>query len=408
MRERLARTVAIASGLLVLIGVAVFAWQQQQRMTQMSSELDPQAWSSLYPLHYRSFMRGAEGDADTVTDKLAANPFRRRAWAGNAFALEYNAPRSHYYAQTDQQQSRRTRERSQPAGCINCHAAEAPRLAEEYGWQGLHDMDYDQLRDSLHYGSSCADCHEPSTMDLRVTRRAFSESLAARGVDLEDASRQDMRSYVCAQCHVEYHFERESRQLAMPLSAGLQPGDMARYYADIDFSDWQHAETGAALIKIQHPNYELHSSGIHGNLDVACADCHMPATHEDGVRISDHWIRSPMAQLENACMDCHRGTPARLAQRVASVQQETGELLEETETALGELMDAIVTARENGAPAERLQQAREAQRQAQLRWDYIDADGSEGFHAPSQAERILSEARDIARDAMPITTPASP
>lgn len=397
MRERLAKLVAVGSGLLLVVLALLFGWQQSLRMERLGERLDPREWQALYPLHVRSYLRGAEHDAGEPFDRLEDNPFRRRAWAGNAFALEYNAARAHYYAQIDQQQSLRTLEREQPAGCINCHAAETPQLIETYGWDGLHAMSYDELRDEVHHGSSCLDCHDPQSMELRITRPALRNALTANDIDVDQASRQDMRSYVCAQCHVEYYFERSGNRLTLPWSNGRRLEDIEQYYDDIDFSDWRHAETDASLIKIQHPNFELHNTGVHAARNVACADCHMPQVQENGVQISDHWIRSPMAQPEQACMNCHRGTEQRLIERTASLQQNTRSLLDNTEMALSGLMDAIVTASESGVPQEALDEARQAHRRAQLRWDFIDADASGGFHAGQEAVRLLSDAIDMAR-----------
>ena len=398
MRERLAIMVALGSGVLLVILALLFGWQQSMRMERLGDRLDPREWQALYPLHVRAHLRGAGHDAGEPVDRLAANPFRRRAWAGNAFALEYNAARAHHYAQIDQQQSRRTRERQQPAGCINCHAAEAPQLIDEHGWEGLHAMSYDELRDELHHGSSCLDCHDPQSMELRVTRPALRDALLATGIDPDRADRQAMRSYVCAQCHVEYYFRGSGQQLTLPWSDGLRFEDIEQYYAQREFSDWTHAETGAGLVKIQHPNFELHRLGVHAEHDIACADCHMPQIREGGVQISDHWIRSPMAQPQQACAGCHRGSAERLVQRTAALQRTTRTLLQETEQALAELMDAIVTAGSQGAAEPVLDEARQAQRRAQMRWDFIDADASAGFHAGDEAARLLREATRMARD----------
>ncbi|MEX1198373.1 MAG: ammonia-forming cytochrome c nitrite reductase subunit c552 [Pseudohongiellaceae bacterium] len=396
MRERLAKLVALGSGIIVVAMALLFGWQQSVRMDRLGGELDPRAWAELYPLHVRSHLRGEEHSSGKPTDRLAANPFRQRAWAGNAFSLEYNAARSHHYAQIDQQDSRRTQEREQPAGCINCHAAETPELVERFGWDALHAMSYNELRDEVHFGSSCLDCHDPKTMELRITRPALRDALLASDIDPEQASRQDMRSYVCAQCHVEYYFEPAGNRLTLPWAGGRRLEDIEQYYDDIGFSDWTHAETGAGLIKVQHPNFELHNEGIHAARDIACADCHMPQVKEGGVQISDHWIRSPMAQPEAACMNCHQGDTRRLIQRTADLQQNTRSLLDNTETALSELMDAIVAARNSGADDQALREARQAHRRAQLRWDFIDADASKGFHAGQEAVRLLSEAIDMA------------
>ena len=46
-----------------------------------------------------------------------------------------------------------------------------------------------------------------------------------------------------------------------------------------------------------------------------------------------------------------------------------------------------------------LDEARNLHREAQLRWDFIAAENSMGFHNPEEALRILSIATDLARQA---------
>jgi nitrite reductase (cytochrome c-552) len=163
------------------------------------------------------------------------------------------------------------------------------------GWAEFNRTPYNDLKDQLHFGTSCADCHDPQTMELRITRPALIEGLALLDIDVEQASRQEMRSYVCAQCHVEYYFFGDDKILTFPWSQGLNIDDMEAHFDEYDFVDWTHAETGAPMIKIQHPEFELSSTGIHARSGVACADCHMPYTREGAVKVSDHWIRSPLA-----------------------------------------------------------------------------------------------------------------
>jgi len=403
MRETLAKLLALTT-LCLLLGVALlYGVRQEARMGALASSIDPAEWAERYPQHHASFMRTAENYGRTAHggsepyDKLAANPFRARAWAGNAFALDYKAARGHFYALSDQRQSRRTREREQPAGCINCHAAEAPALIAELGWQELHALPYDAVQAGLQHGSSCADCHAPDTMALRITRPALLNALQTQGIDAASLSRQDLRSYVCAQCHVEYYFRSGSNELVLPWREGRRIEDIERYYDSSGHVDWIHAETGAPLLKAQHPESELHGTGIHATLGLACADCHMPPVQEAGLRISDHWLRSPLTQVEAACMRCHgRDSPDSLRARVVVIQDNTVALLRETETALGALMDSIVAAREAGANESVLATARQAQRSAQLRWDFIDAENSTGFHSSLEAQRILTDAIRIA------------
>jgi len=395
MRERIARLIAGGTALALLLSTVGFAWLQQQRGSELDLVIDVQAWAQRYPLHAEAYLRSALDDAEPE-DKLASNPFRRRAWAGHPFATEYTAARGHYFAQIDQRRSQRTLAHDQPAGCIHCHAAEAPSLLATYGADALHALRYDDIRDQLHHGSSCADCHDPRTMALRITRPALRQAMQEQGVDISQASRQEMRSYVCAQCHVEYYFEPGNNALRFPWSEGLRLEDIERHFDEREFADWTHAETGAPLIKVQHPNFELHQMSVHARLGVSCADCHMPKVASGGVLITEHWIRSPMQQVQQACMHCHQGTDERLVARSAALQQRTAGLLAEAEDALSALMDAIVMAADGGAEQGLLAQARQAQRGAQLRWDFVDADASYGFHAAAEARRLLEQAREQA------------
>jgi nitrite reductase (cytochrome c-552) len=397
------------------VGVGVLLSNITERQVQTSEfplrlaeipedEVDPEAWRVNFPRHYDSFMRtrldygrtpyaGSRGDYD----KLEANPFRRRAWAGYAFELEYNGIRGHYYAQIDQAESRRTLERRQPGTCLNCHAAEAPLLIEEMGWEEMSRTPYDSLRERVHFGSSCRDCHAPNTMELRISRQAFVNAMERRGVDVTQATRQEMRSYVCAQCHVEYYFRGENQVLTFPWDHGFQVEDIERHFDEYGFADWTHAETGAPMIKIQHPEWELYTTGTHYDAGVACADCHMPYTREGGVKVSDHWIRSPLTNLNNSCQTCHAISEGDLMNRVLTVQNRTAELLATAEAAITDLMDAIVEAREAGVADEALAEARRYHRRSQLRWDFIDAENSNGFHSPQESARILAHAADLAR-----------
>ncbi len=327
MRERWARLLALASLPVVLVLALGFGWQQLQRGQSLASATDPELWRRLYPVHVASYMQGREHDIDTEHDRLAENPFRARAWAGLAFELEYNAPRAHYYAQIDQRNSLRTQERNQPAGCIHCHAAEAPALVAELGWDTLNAMSFNDIKTRVHHGSSCADCHQPGNMALTITRPALRNALQSQGIDPDNAAPEQMREYVCAQCHVEYFFSGDGNELVFPSENGLTLDNIEGFYDALGFSDWTHAQTGADLVKMQHPNYELHSQGPHAAAEVTCVDCHMPRVPFQGTQITDHWIRSPLQQVQQACMNCHRGEAERLAQRTLRIQQHTDDLL---------------------------------------------------------------------------------
>jgi nitrite reductase (cytochrome c-552) len=368
-------------------------------------ELDPEVWGRNFPRQYDRFAM-TEIDygrtrfgGSTPYDKLEAKPFLRKAWAGYAFAVDYNEERGHYYAQIDQQETLRTTEFNQPGACANCHAAEAPLLIQEMGWETFNRTPYDSLRDMLHLGSSCADCHEPSTMELRITRPALLNGLEQLGIDITKATRQEMRTYVCAQCHVEYYFLGPDRVLTFPWSRGTVIDSIEQHYKQYGFTDWTHAETGGGMLKMQHPEFEMFSSSVHYASGVSCADCHMPYTREGGVKISDHWIRSPLTNVNNACQTCHKIPERDLIDRVEGIQIKTKEMLTLAEAAISDAIDAIVAAQAAGASDAALEEARSLHRRAQTRWDFVDAENSMGFHSPQEAARVLTHSVDLARQA---------
>ena len=368
-----------------------------------SDEIDAEVWGVNFPHHYDRFMmtRIDYGETpyggSTPYSKLERYPAMIRLWAGYAFSIDHNEERGHHYSQIDQAETQRVRVVSQPGACINCHAGEAPLLIAAMGWEAFNRTLYTDLESQLHTGSTCADCHDPKTMALRITRPALVNALEGMGIDWTQASRQEMRSLVCAQCHVEYYFLGDDKLLTFPWSQGLRADDIEAHYDLYGFRDWIHAETGAPMIKIQHPEYELYSTGIHALSNVSCADCHMPFIREGGVKISDHWIRSPLVNLANSCQTCHNIPEDELYARVLLIQTRTAALLRSSEAALLDAIDAIVAAREAGATDEDLADALQLHRSAQLRWDFISSENSTGFHSPQESARVLADCMDLAR-----------
>lgn len=415
-RQTFLFALVFVGAVLLTVGVAALLLNINQRQTEArqsplrvveigADELDPAVWGQNFPIQYESFSRTAENYGATTYggsepfSRLERYPALLRLWAGYAFTLEYNEERGHAYALIDQQNSQRVLQRNQPGACANCHSAEAPVLIAEMGWEEFNHTPYNELSENLHTGSSCHDCHNPETMELTITRPAFVNAMAARGIDVTEATQQEMRTYVCAQCHVEYYFAGEEKILTFPWSEGLEIENIELYYDGVGHVDWTHEETGGDMIKMQHPEFELYSSGIHYDAGVACADCHMPYTRVGSVKYSDHWLRSPLVNISAACQTCHNVDEDELISRVTDIQTTTANLLSDTETALVAAIDAIVAAQTAGATDDQLTEARELHRSAQLRWDFVASENSTGFHSPQEAARILAEAIDLARQA---------
>ncbi len=275
---------------------------------------------------------------------------------------------------------------------------------------------------------SCIDCHDPETMKTRVTRPGFVLGMQAlaegdapvphlpsverwrRGDRSEpydpnrDASRQEMRSFVCGQCHVEYYCANKM-VLTFPWGHGLKVDDLERFWDETkfpdgsDFYDYKHGETGAPIYKAQHPEFELWSQGIHAQSGVSCADCHMPYQREGAMKVSSHNVRSPMESVATSCQTCHKVDEDELRHRVATIQARTTRLMDRAAAAMTDMLDAILEAKAAGATDAQLARAYDLQRKAMWRLDYISSENSKGFHADQEAARTLGESIDYSRQA---------
>jgi nitrite reductase (cytochrome c-552) len=412
--------------------------------------VDPVQWGKNFPRQFDTYRRTVDiertryGGSEAI-QKLDADPLLRTLFAGYAFSIDYREERGHAYMLSDQRETERVTQKKQPGACLQCHASNtvayrqagleagaggtlADALDSESGQEQLFAgfericaMSYEQATEFVSHPIACLDCHDPRTMDLRVTRPGFLTAIAALAAsdartphlpsierwrregqrDRYDpnrlASRQEMRSFVCGQCHVEYYFAGDHKLVTYPWANGLRMDDAERYYDEIGFSDWEHEQSGAPVLKAQHPEFELWSQGIHARSGVACADCHMPYVRDGAVKVSDHQTRSPLLNVSRSCEVCHHYPEQELLDRVAQIQDRTAALLARAETATVELIEAIGTAAAKGASDGQLDLARRLQRQAQWRADYVAAENSMGFHAPAECARILAEAIDFAR-----------
>jgi len=405
--------VAFVAGLVIMAGVAALLVNIQSRMNEgkvsgqiipiAENELDPAVWGQNYPRQYDTFKKTEivgnktpYGGSEPY-DKLEAYPILKRVWAGYAFAVDFNEERGHFYALIDQKETERQEVVKQPAACANCHAAESPQLIAEMGWEAFNRTPYKEMQDRLHLGTSCADCHDPKTMELRITRPAFINAMTERGVDLSKATRQEMRTYVCAQCHVEYYFEGDNKLLTFPWEKGLQVDNIIDYYNEYGFKDWTHKETGAPMLKAQHPEFEMWNQGIHSRAGVACADCHMPYIRIGARKISDHHVRSPLLSISNACQTCHRVPEEELKARAETIQQRTFELRSMVLDGFVEYVADLKAARGSLSPAQ-LEQCQLAQRRAGFLLDFVEAENSMGFHAPEEAARNLTLSLNYIRE----------
>jgi nitrite reductase (cytochrome c-552) len=509
---------AVATAVVTALLVNIFQRKQEAKepflkfVEVSESEVDPAKWGVNWPREYDGYRRTSEpthtkyggglaGPEGTLPpEKAQRDPWLTRVFAGYLFAIDYRDRRGHSFMLQDQEVTRRNvpSEAKQSGNCLHCHASIMPlyrKLGREAlpqasegeqiqkGLERVGDMNYWDAHKLLAketngaHPVSCVDCHDPKTMELRVTRPAFITGIKNLAASKEavphlpsieqwrrgdkskpydpnaDGTRQEMRSFVCGQCHVEYYCGKGTT-LFFPWNEGLRVEQMEHYYDNLQvkgqrFKDWVHAETGMEVLKAQHPEFELWSQGIHAKSGVACADCHMPYKREGALKVSEHWVRSPLLEVSRSCATCHPYGDEEIKSRVEAIQDRHYALMTRTGQAATSMLDAIVAVRkpydeknresalakarealaanadfsklgpqeqekkvqaetkarlqamwhENVEADSKLKVLGELQRSAQWRLDFVAAENSMGFHAPQEMARILGEAIDLSRQA---------
>lgn len=423
---------AIATVLVTALLVNIFERKSEgknpfYRVVEINDEIDdPAVWGKNFPHQYDSYMKtadmthtkygGSEAFPHVPTDKdprdkvstqkLDEDPRLKIMWAGYAFAKDFREERGHAYMLVDQIFTERQNVVQQPGTCLNCHASLYTLYKKlgngdiTKGFEEMNKIPYKDIVHSVKHPVSCIDCHDPSTMALRVTRPAFMEGIKAvkakEGIKEYDvnkmASRQEMRSFVCGQCHVEYYFKGPDKRLVYPWAKGLKADDIMAYYKEDGHKDWVHAMTGAEVLKAQHPEFEMFNQGTHARAGVACVDCHMPYKRVGAMKITDHHVQSPLLNLNKACQTCHNVPENELKSRVETIQDRHIQL---RNVAFDALVDYINDLKEfkdvdlKKTPNTTLANARALQKEAQFLFDFVEAENSSGFHAPQESARIL-------------------
>src|SRR5215471_1937975 len=444
--------VGVASALITALLMNIFERKSEAKNPYVrlvdvnEDDTDPKKWGMNWPKQFDSYQLtaltthtrfGGHGGSEALPEqKIERDPWLKRMFLGYAFSIDYRDRRGHAYMLYDQEETKRLT-KPQTGSCLHCHASIMPLYRElgggnaMAGFEKTYQMSYKELNTMLHESGhahpvSCVDCHDPGTMKLRVTRPGFIKAIQAlaqsqaplpqmpsierwRATDrkaLYDpnllASRTEMRSFVCGQCHVEYYCS-SALPLTFPWGKGLRVEDEEAYWNETTlpggsrFYDYKHGESGAEILKAQHPEFELWSQGIHSRAGVACADCHMPFERVGALKVSDHWVRSPLLNLNRACQPCHAVAEKELEARVLNIQDRHYALLERAAKATTDMLDAIVAAKKRGVSENDLNLAAAQHRKAQWRLDFVAAENSMGFHAPQEMARILGEVIDYAR-----------
>ena len=325
-----------------------------------------EVFKSDFPREYQTWTETAKTDfqsefnGNVAVDVLEQRPEMVILWAGYAFSKDYSTPRGHMHAIEDITATLRTgapatdADGPQPSTCWTCKSPDVPRMMEAFERQGK---------------------------------------------DITEATPQEMRSLVCAQCHVEYYFKGDGKYLTFPWDKGFTVEDMEAYYDEAGFYDYIHKLSRTPILKAQHPDFEIARMGIHGQRGVSCADCHMPYKSEGGVKFSDHHIQSPLAMIDRTCQTCHRESEETLRNNVYERQRKANEIRNRLEQELAKAHIEAKFAWDKGATEEQMKEVLALIRQAQWRWDFGVASHGGAFHAPQEIQRVLSHGLDRAMQA---------
>ena len=369
-------------------------------------------FASDFPREYETWKQTAdttfksEFNSSQAVDVLAQRPNMVILWAGYAFSWDYATPRGHQHAVDDLRKTLRTGapgvtegKEPQPGTCWTCKGPDVPRVMKEQGVANFYKAPWSKWGDQIMNSVGCSDCHDSKTMDLKPARPALYEAWQRVGKDVNKATHQEMRSLVCAQCHTEYYFKGEGKYLTFPQDSGMTVEAMEKYYDAMNYKDYTHALSRAPILKAQHPGYEVHQMGIHGQRGVSCADCHMPYMSKGGVKYTDHHIMSPLANIERTCQTCHRQSAETLRQNVYERQRKCNEIRNRVENELATAHIEAKFAWDKGATEAEMKPVLDLLRKSQWRWDFAVASHGAAFHAPQEITRILSHSLDYANQA---------
>lgn len=435
MRKRFSSILALLLAILVPV-VFLSACQkpkpEQVRAVKIADgEVDPGEWGKTYPIEYDLWKKTAEPtatgkskykrgfDADKITyDKLSEFPYMALLFNGFGFGVEYNEPRGHAYMVKDQVDIDPSRVAAGGV-CLTCKTPYAPKLEKEKGMD-FYMKPWDEVRHMIpekhqELGVACIDCHDNKDMSLKISRGfTLGKALENMGVDQAKLTPQEMRSVVCAQCHVTYNINKDANKKSVGIYFPWQGSKwenisveniIKQIRSDATVGEWTQKVTGFKMPFMRHPEFELFSyNSVHWKAGAACADCHMPYTKVGVSKVSDHRVTSPLKNDMKACMQCHTESAEWLKDQVTTIQDRTASLMLRSGYATATVAKLFEKVHELQAAGKNIdkdlyEKAKDYYMEAFFRSLYVGAENSVGFHNPTEAMRILGDSTAFAMKA---------
>lgn len=347
-------------------------------------------WAEEYPDIYKSYMKNEENSEQT--DYLEEYPYLKTLYEGYGFAIQYDSARGHSYVIDDVTSTGRPHKL---ANCFTCKTSDFTGMTLQEG-DAAYSKAFEEVQSQITETFGCFHCHENEPGTLYVTHTYLANALG------DDIDTIDPKTLSCAQCHVEYYFDNDTKATSLPYTSysTMNPDDILNYYNTEylqdgqPYADWVDENTGVRKIKVQHPEFETYmGEGSPMASTYSCADCHMgAAVNDNGETYTSHYWISPLKNeelLKNDCSRCH----ADLASEVADIQKKTEERTSDLGYRLEDMTNELKKAAASGDYTEdELNDIRMAARNAQFYWDFVFVENSEGAHNPSLTAKCLDNA----------------
>ncbi len=394
-------------------------------------DMDPVNWGKAFPSEYEMWKKTEQPepagkskykrgfDADKVTyDKLSEYPYMALLFNGWGFGVEYNEPKGHANMVRDQLEVDSTRLKAGGV-CLTCKTPYAPQLQQEMG-EAYYKTPFKEVLAKIPekhktLGVSCSDCHNNRDLTLKISREfTLGAALKDMGVDRSKLTRQDMRSLVCAQCHVTYTIPKDKDMKSVSVFFPWQGSTwgnikieniIKKIRSDPAYGEWKQGVTGFKLGFIRHPEFELFSNNsVHWKAGASCADCHMSYTRSGAFKVSDHRVTSPLKGDMKSCTQCHPEKAEWLRDQVVAIQDRTASLMLRSGYAtatVAKLFERIHDLQAQGKQVDKAlyDKAKDFYEEAFYRCVFIGAENSVGFHNPTEAMRVLGDATAFATKA---------
>lgn len=361
-------------------------------------------WGENYPAQYESYRSNDEiKDQPSHFDSM---PYLKLMYKGIGYVTEFNEPRGHTHMLEDIRKVNPKRWQGHQAACYTCKSSQVPGLVEKYGDE-FYKMSFEEIGKEITEPVGCLNCHDPKTNELVITQQPLIEAFKRQGIDVNKASRQEKRTLVCAQCHVTYYFPTDTNKTTFPWDKGLDVASQLAYYDEINFTEWVNPDTGTPLVKPRHEEYEYFKGSVHESAGVSCADCHMAYMKQGNQKISSHKWGSPMDNMEQSCMTCHREGEEWLRSNVEKIQSSTKALSDRGGEVITTTINTLKAAKNTpNIDQEMLKKAQRLHRYGQYYLDTVYVTNGYGFHNPQRTMSDLATGIDYCQEATKIANQA--